>query len=62
MYPKKSQNAEEKISIQNPELSLLAGEAKPKFTFKAKRNTRNLVIEVGFQVRHKIFNTKLKIG
>jgi hypothetical protein len=55
-------NAEDIISIQNPELNLNVGDVKPKFAFRGKRNTRNLVIEVGAQTRQKIFNTKLKIG
>ena len=55
------ENAEE-ISTQNPELNLNTGDVKPKFIFRGKRNTRNLVIEVGSQTRLKIFNTKLKIG
>jgi hypothetical protein len=56
------ENAEEIISIQNPEVNLNAGDVKPKFIFRGKRNIRNLIIEVGSQTRQKIFNTKLKIG
>ena len=56
------ENAEEIISTQNPELNLNTGDVKPKFIFRGKRNTRNLVIEVGSQTRLNIFNTKLKIG
>jgi hypothetical protein len=56
------ENAEDIISIQNPELNLNAGDMKPKFIFRGKRNTRNLVTEVGAQTRQKIFKTKLKIG
>ena len=56
------ENGEEKISIQNPELNLNAGDVKSKFIFRGKRNTRNLVIELRSQTRQKIFSTKLKIG
>ena len=52
----------EEIITQNPELILNAWDVKPKFTYKGKRNTKNLVIEVGPQTRQKIFITKLKIG
>jgi ribosomal protein L29 len=57
-----AENAEEIITTQNPELMLNAGEVQPKFTYRGKRNIKNLVIEVGPQTRQKIFNTKLKIG
>jgi hypothetical protein len=50
------------ILTQNPELDLSEGDVKPKFIYKGKRDTRNLMIEVGSLVRHKIFKTKLKIG
>ena len=40
------ENAEEIITTQNPELTLNAGELKPKFVYRGKRNTKNLVIEV----------------
>jgi hypothetical protein len=56
------ENAEEIISIHYPELNLNAGDVKPKFIFRGKRYTRNLVIGVGSQTRQKIFSTKLKIG
>ena len=56
------ENAEEIRTTQNPELTLKAGEVNPKFVYREKRNTKNLVIEVDPQTRQKIFNTKLKIG
>jgi hypothetical protein len=56
------ENAEEIITTQNPELTLNAEEIKPKFVYKGKRDTKNLVIEVDPQTQQKIFNTKLKIG
>jgi hypothetical protein len=54
------ENAEE--ITQNPELTLNAEEIKPKFVYRGKINTKNLLIEVDPQTRQKIFNTKLKIG
>jgi hypothetical protein len=56
------ENAEEIIATQNPELNLCEGDVKPKFITKGRRNTRNLVVEVGPLVRRQIFKTKLKIG
>ena len=41
------ENTEEIIATQNPELKLLEGDVKPKFITKGRRNTRNLVVEVG---------------
>ena len=55
-------NAAEIITTQNPELMLNAGEVAPKFTYRGKRNTMILVIEVGPQTRQKMLSTKLKIG
>jgi hypothetical protein len=56
------ENIEQILTTQNPELSLNEGEVTPKFTYKGKRDTTNLVIEVGPQTRQKILNTKLKLG
>ena len=56
------ENAEELIGTQNPELNLREWDVKPKFITKSRRNTQNLVVEVGSLVRRKIFKTKLKIG
>jgi hypothetical protein len=47
------ENAEEVIATQNPELNLCEGDVKPKFITKGRRNTRNLVVEVGPLVRRK---------
>jgi hypothetical protein len=56
------ENAEEITVTQNPKLNLSEGDVKPKFITKGKRNTRNLVVEIGLLVRRKLFKTKLKIG
>ena len=39
-------NAEEIILGQNPELNLTTGDITPKFVYHTKRSTRNMVIEV----------------
>jgi hypothetical protein len=56
------ESAGEIILTQNPELDLSEGDLKPKFIYKGRRGTRNLVIEVSSLVRRRIFKTKLKIG
>ena len=38
------ENAEETITIQNPELDLKGGDIRAKFCYTTKRKTRNLVI------------------
>jgi len=38
------ESAEETITTQNPKLILNAGDIKPKFIYRGKRNTKNLVI------------------
>jgi hypothetical protein len=55
------ENAEEIMKTQNPELMINAEEVVPKFTYRGKRNVKNMVIEVGPQTRQKILSTKLKI-
>ena len=57
-----AEKAEEIITTQNPELMLNAGKVVPKFTYRGKRHTTNMVIEVGPPKRQKILSTKLKIG
>jgi hypothetical protein len=42
-----AESADEIITTQNPELMLNAGEVEPKFTYKGKRNIKNLVREDG---------------
>ena len=41
-----TENAEDIILAQNPDLSLQEGDIQTKFTFKTKRNIRNMVTEV----------------
>ena len=61
-YDVTTENAENIIASQNPELNLNAGYLKPKYIFKDKRKTLNLINEVNSETRKKILNTKLKIG
>ena len=56
------ENAEETIKVQNPELNINEGDIVPKFIFKNKRESINLVLEVKPDMRKKLLQTKLKIG
>ena len=56
------ENAEEVILAQNPEISLKAGDIKPRHIFKNAKSRRNLIIEVGSEARKQILQAKLKIG
>jgi hypothetical protein len=40
------ENAEETLTIQNPELDLKEGDIRAKFCYATKRKIRNFVIEV----------------
>jgi len=55
------ENAEDIIIAQNPDLKLQEGDIQTKFTFKTKRKTRNLVIEVNPQTRRQLLQNKLKL-
>ena len=55
-------NVEEIILGQNPELNLTAGDINPKFVYQTKRLTRNMVIEVSAQTRRQMMHTKIKLG
>jgi hypothetical protein len=52
------ENAEDVILAQNPDLKLQEGDIQTKFTFKTKRNTRNLVIEVKSHTRRQLLQNK----
>jgi hypothetical protein len=56
-----SENAEDIILAQNPDMKLQEGDIHTKFTFKTRRNTRNLVIEVNPQTRRQLLQNKLKL-
>ena len=56
------QNIEETMQAQNPELNLKTGDVNAKFLYRTRRNTQNLVIEVGSQTRKLLLQTKIKLG
>jgi hypothetical protein len=56
------ENAEDIISAQNPELALEKGDITTKFTFKTKKNARNLVTELAPQTCKLMLQNKIKIG
>jgi hypothetical protein len=49
------------IIAQNPDLNLHEGDIQAKYSFKTKRKTRNLVIEVLPQTCRQLLHNKLKI-
>jgi len=55
-------NIEDTLIAQNPEISVGKGEIIHKFTYETKRHTRNTVIEVRAQTRKKLIDNKVKIG
>ena len=55
------ENAEDIILAQNSDLKLQEGDTQTKFTFKTKRNSGNLVIEVNSQTRRQLLQNKLKL-
>jgi hypothetical protein len=56
-----TENAENIITTQNPNLNRQTGDIVAKFIFATKRETRNLVIEVLPQTRRQILQTKLQL-
>ena len=54
-------NIEDTIIAQNPEMGLEKMEVTPKFTYETKRHTRNRVIEVNSQTRKKMIHNKVKL-
>jgi hypothetical protein len=55
-------NFEDTLMAQNPDLNLAKGDIKAKFTYETKNHTRNLVVEVGAQTRRQLLQTKIKLG
>jgi hypothetical protein len=56
------ENVRETLTKQNPELGLKDGIMEPKFCYTTKRGTKNLVIEVDSGTRHKLLQSKVKMG
>jgi hypothetical protein len=55
-------NIEEAIIRQNPDLNLTKGSIVPKFTYVTKRMHRNAVVEVGSETRKTLTQRKIKLG
>ena len=55
-------NIEETLIAQNPDIGLEKGKMNPKFTYERKRHTHNIVIEVNSQTRKKLIHKKVKLG
>ena len=55
-------NTEDTIIVQNPEMRLEKGKVTPKFTYETKIHNRNIVIEVNSQTRKKLIHNKVKLG
>jgi hypothetical protein len=55
-------NLQETVLAQNPELGLALGDIETCFTFRTKRGSVKMVIEVGSETRKKLLDNKLKIG
>jgi hypothetical protein len=57
-----TENLEDTLITQNPDLRLVKGDTKTKFSYETKKHTRNLVKEVGPQTRKLLLQNKVKLG
>ena len=57
-----TENTEDTIIAQNPELNLNKGDIIAKFVYVTKRHIRNLVMEVKADTRRQIIHKKVKLG
>ena len=55
-------NTEDSILMQNPDLNLRKGETVAKFSYVTKKTNRNLVVEVGADIRKILLHRKIKLG
>jgi len=55
-------NIEDAIIRQNPDLNLMKGSIVPKFTYVTKGMHRNAVVEVGPETRKTLAHRKIKLG
>jgi hypothetical protein len=55
-------NIEDTLIAQNPDLGIEKGEIVPKFTYETKKHNRNIVIEVNSHTRKKLIQNKVKLG
>jgi hypothetical protein len=56
------ENAEDTLIAQNTDINLKQGDIKFKFCYETRKQTRNLVLEVGAQTRKLMINKKVKLG
>ena len=56
-----TENAEAIILAQNPDLKLQEGDIQANYTFKTRRKTTNLVIEVLPHARRQMLHSKIKL-
>jgi hypothetical protein len=56
------ENVEDTLTVQNPERDLKEGDIRAKFCYTTKRETRNLVIELGSGTRKKLMQVRIKLG
>ena len=55
-------NIEDSILMQNPDLNLRKGEIVTKISYVMKNMNRNLVVEVGADIRKILLHRKIKLG
>jgi len=55
-------NIEDTLIPQNPDLGIEKGKIFPKVTYETKKRTRNIVIEVNSHTRKKLIQNKVKLG
>ena len=56
-----TENLEDTLITQNPDLHLVKGDIKAKFSYETKKHIRNLVMEVGPQTRKMLLQKKVKL-
>jgi hypothetical protein len=57
-----TQNLEDTLMAQNPDISLNKGDIEAKFYYTTKKQNRNLVMEVGAQTRKLLIQKQIKQG
>jgi hypothetical protein len=55
-------NLEDTLIAQNPALNVKKGDIKAKFSYETKKHIRNLVMEVGAQIRKLLLQKKVRLG
>jgi hypothetical protein len=57
-----TQNLQDTLMAQNPDISLNKGDVEAKFCYTTKKQNRNLVVEVGAQTRKLLIQKQIKLG